>query len=62
VDAYDYTAEFTLVGITESNFLGYTGGHVLGLAGQGTAKAVLPRSISIIVWISAPKAKRIFSP
>ncbi|RKI86413.1 ABC transporter permease [bacterium 1xD42-87] len=41
-DAYDYTAEFTLVGITESNFLGYTGGHILGLAGQGTAKAVLP--------------------
>ena len=42
MDAYDYTAEFTLVGITESNFLGYTGGHILGLAGQGTAKAVLP--------------------
>lgn len=42
VDAYDYTAEFTLVGITESNFLGYTGGHILGLAGWGTAKAVLP--------------------
>ena len=41
-DAYEYTAEFTLVGITESNFLGYTGGHILGLAGQGTAKAVLP--------------------
>ncbi len=42
VDAYDYRAEFTLVGITESNFLGYTGGHILGLAGWGTAKAVLP--------------------
>ena len=42
VDAYDYTAEFTLVGITESNFLNYTGGHILGLAGQGTAEEVLP--------------------
>lgn len=42
VDAYDYTAEFTLVGITESNFLGYTGGHILGLAGQGTAQRLLP--------------------
>ena len=42
VDACDYTAEFTLTGITESNFLGYTGGHILGLAGQGTAEAVLP--------------------
>ena len=42
VDAYEYTAEFTLVGITESNFLNYTGGHILGLAGQGTAEEVLP--------------------
>ena len=42
VDAYDYTAEFTLVGITESNFLGYTGGHILGLAGEGMAAALLP--------------------
>ena len=41
-DAFDYTAAFTLVGITESNFLGYTGGHILGLAGQGTAEMVLP--------------------
>ena len=42
IDAYDYTAEFTLVGITESNFLGYTGGHILGLAGEGTAAEILP--------------------
>ena len=42
VDAYEYTEEFTLVGITESNFLNYTGGHILGLAGQGTAEEVLP--------------------
>ncbi len=42
VDAYDYKGEFTLVGIMESNFLGYTGGNILGLAGEGTAKALLP--------------------
>ena len=42
LDAYDYTAEFTLVGVTESNFLGYTGGHILGLAGEGTAAELLP--------------------
>ena len=29
-------------GILFQHFLGYTGGHILGLAGQGTAKAVLP--------------------
>lgn len=42
LNAYDYTAEFTLVGVTESNFLGYTGGHILGLAGEGTAAELLP--------------------
>ena len=39
---YDYNAEFTLVGITESNYLGYTGGNILGCAGWGTADMVLP--------------------
>lgn len=42
LDAYDYTAEFTLVGVMESNFLGYTSGSILGLAGEGTAAAILP--------------------
>ncbi len=42
VDAYDYTAEFTLTGIMESNYMGYTGGNILGLAGQGTAERILP--------------------
>ncbi len=42
VEAYDYTAEFTLTGIMESNYMGYIGGNILGLAGQGTAKKVLP--------------------
>lgn len=39
---FDYTADFTLVGITESNYLGYTSGFILGIAGEGTAAEVLP--------------------
>lgn len=42
MDAYDYTAEFTLVGVTKSNYLGYGGGNILGLVGRGTAATVLP--------------------
>ncbi len=41
-DSYDYDAEFTLTGIMESNFLGYTGGHILGVAGQGSGERLLP--------------------
>lgn len=42
VDDYDYTAEFTLVGILQNNYLGYSGGLLFGLVGEGTAAAVLP--------------------
>lgn len=42
MDAYDYTAVFTLAGVTESNFLGYANGNILGLAGRGTAEKILP--------------------
>ena len=41
--SYDFTAEFTLVGITESNYLNYTAGVVNGLAGPGTAEMLLPK-------------------
>lgn len=41
-EAYDYRVDFVLTGITESNYLGYTAGSIVGLAGEGTAKAVLP--------------------
>lgn len=41
IDAYDYQADFVLTGITESNYLGYTNGSLLGIAGEGTAEAVL---------------------
>lgn len=42
IDAYDFEAEFTLTGIMENNYLGYTFGSILGLVGEGTAEAVLP--------------------
>ena len=40
--SYDFTAEFTLVGITESNYLNYAAGVVNGIAGPGTAEMLLP--------------------
>ena len=42
VESWEYTADFTLVGITASNYLGYTAGIVTGLAGPGTAAELLP--------------------
>lgn len=42
MEAYDYQADFILTGITESNYLGYTAGSIVGLAGEDTAKTVLP--------------------
>lgn len=42
--SYDFTAEFTLVGITESNYLNYTAGVVNGIAGPGTAEMLLPKA------------------
>lgn len=42
IEAWEYTANFTLVGITASNYLGYTAGIVTGLAGPGTAAELLP--------------------
>jgi len=39
---YDSTANFTLVGITESNYLSYTTGGVTGIVGPGTAASLLP--------------------
>ena len=42
-EAYDYQAEFILTGITESNYLGYVAGSLLGLVGEGTAGEVIPQ-------------------
>lgn len=42
--SYDFTADFTLVGITESNYMGYAAGTVNSIVGPGTAEALLPEA------------------
>jgi len=42
ISSYDFTANFVLVGITESNYLNYTTGGVTGMVGAGTAQELLP--------------------
>ena len=42
--SYDFTARFTLVGITESNYLNYAAGTINGIVGPGTAEALLPEA------------------
>lgn len=42
IEAYDYGADFVLVGILQSNYLGYTYGYIRGFAGEGTAEKILP--------------------
>jgi len=38
----DFTADFILVGITKSNYLGYAYGRITGIVGNGTASQLLP--------------------
>lgn len=40
--SYEFTADFILTGILESNYLGYATGIVDGIVGEGTAKSLLP--------------------
>lgn len=40
--AYEYSAVFTLCGILENSYLGYSNGVVEGIVGEGTANALLP--------------------
>lgn len=40
--AYEYTADFTLCGILENSYLGYSSGIVEGIVGVGTAENLLP--------------------
>lgn len=40
--SYEYTADFILTGILESNYLGYATGIVDGIVGEGTAQSLLP--------------------
>lgn len=42
ISSYDFTADFVLVGITESNYLNYMFGGVIGMVGAGTAQELLP--------------------
>ena len=39
----DFTADFVLVGITKSNYLGYAYGRITGIVGNGTASQLLPK-------------------
>ena len=38
----DFTADFVLVGITKSNYIGYSYGGITGIVGAGTAEQLLP--------------------
>lgn len=40
--SYDFVADFTLVGVTQSNYLNYAAGVINGIVGRGTAQALLP--------------------
>lgn len=40
--SFDYTADFILTGITQSNYLTYTYGGITGIVGAGTASQLLP--------------------
>lgn len=40
--AYSYTADYTVCGILEASYIGYTTGTVDAVAGEGTAKQLLP--------------------
>jgi len=42
--SYQFTADFTLTGITESSYLNYAAGRVQGIVGPGTAEALLPEN------------------
>ena len=39
----DFTADFVLVGITKSNYIGYSYGGITGIVGVGTASQLLPK-------------------
>lgn len=42
ISSYDFSADFVLAGITESNYLNYSSGSVTGMVGPGTAEKLLP--------------------
>lgn len=42
IPSYAYSAEFTVCGILESNYIGYSTGTLNAVSGEGTASALLP--------------------
>ena len=44
----EYTADFTLTGILESSYLGYSSGTVQGIVGESSAEALLPEEYRLI--------------
>ena len=44
----EYTADFTLTGVLESSYLGYSSGTVQGIVGEGSAEALLPEEYRLI--------------
>lgn len=44
----EYTADFTLIGILESSYLGYSSGTVQGIVGKGSAEVLLPAAYRLI--------------
>jgi len=44
VPAYEYSAEFTVCGILESNYIGYSSGILTAVLGEGTASVLLPEN------------------
>ena len=44
----EYTADFTLTGVLESSYLGYSSGTVQGIVGEGGAEALLPEEYRLI--------------
>ena len=43
IPSYSYAAEFTVCGILENNYIGYSTGTLGAIAGEGTASALLPK-------------------
>ena len=44
----EYTADFTLTGVLESSYLGYSSGTVQGIVGKGSAEVLLPAAYRLI--------------
>lgn len=44
MSSYDFAADFSLVGILESNYLNYIAGGVIGVIGKGTSASLLPEN------------------